>query len=309
MTHQPPDAEPPLPASRPPVFSRLYWQRTVQILRNTIRHSLESGYIHAGNIAYLSLVTLLPFIILVTAATVAFGQTAAGHFAIRTLLDALPDNVATTFRPIIDQVLQARTGKLLWAGGLVALWTVSTFIETLRDLSYRAFGVRKSGNFLVYRLKSLMGTLAAIIIVMAMFLMQFSLPLALRMTKTLVPLGIGVPDWLLNSLNLSQIAMPLLLFLALWALLKLLTPPGFRHHASWPGALIILFVWLLTMLVARPGLTLFANMDLTYGALSGVMLALLFFYVMGFALVLGVHANAAIACHDADEVPSGQNMG
>ena len=36
-------------------------------------------------------------------------------------------------------------------------------------------------------------------------------------------------------------------------------------------------------------------MGLTYGALSGVMLALLFFYAIGFALVAGVETNAAIA--------------
>jgi len=285
------------------------WPHTSHVVRRTLNGTLRNGYIHAGNIAYLSLVTLLPFIILITAATAAFGQTDAGKFAIDALLNALPDNIAHNFQPVIAQVLEARTGKLLWVGGLVALWTVSTFIETLRDVSYRAFGVKKAQGFLTYRLKSFLGTLAAIAIVIVTFLLQVSFAVILSTVESLMPLGIRIPEWLLSSLNLSRFAMPAMLFLALWALLKLLSPPQYRQARSWPGALIISLAWIGTSLALSSGLVLFANMNLTYGALSGVMLAMLFFYIIGFALVLGVHTNAALAEEFPDEVPSGENMG
>lgn len=47
-----------------------------------------------------------------------------------------------------------------------------------------------------------------------------------------------------------------------------------------------------------------ANMisyDLTYGSLAGVMLALMFFWVIGFGVVVGAHLNAALA-----EVPESE---
>ena len=46
-------------------------------------------------------------------------------------------------------------------------------------------------------------------------------------------------------------------------------------------------------------LSRFGDMSITYGALSGVMVAMLFFYAVGFALVLGAELNAALAKPDA----------
>jgi membrane protein len=39
----------------------------------------------------------------------------------------------------------------------------------------------------------------------------------------------------------------------------------------------------------------FANYSVTYGSLAGVIVALLFFYIIGLGLVVGAHLNAALA--------------
>lgn len=265
--------------------------RTTGIIRRVAGRTLRDGYIHAGNIAYLSLVTLLPLIILITAVTVAFGRTDAGQYAIDGVLRALPANIAELFVPVIDEVLQARTGNLLWIGAIVALWTVTTFIETLRDINFRAFDVEPERHFLTYRLQSLAGTLIAILLVLVTFVLQFTLVVAVRAVEQLVPLGIELPNWI----DWSRLVTPAVLFLAVWGLLKLLTPPDFKYSPTWPGALITTAAWVVGSLLIGPTFSTFGHMGLTYGALSGVMLALLFFYGVGFALVAGVEVNAAIA--------------
>lgn len=265
--------------------------RTAGILRRVVSRTLRDGYIHAGNIAYLSLVTLLPLVILITAVTVAFGQTDAGQYAIDGVLRALPSNISDLFAPVIDEVLQARTGNLLWIGALVALWTVTTFIETLRDIGFRAYGVKAERHFLTYRLQSLAGTLAAMLLVVATFIAQLVLVVAVRAVEGLVPLGVALPDWI----DWSRMVTPLVLFLALWALLKMLAPAPYRARACWPGALVTTLAWVVGSLLIGPTFSTFSHMGLTYGALSGVMLALLFFYAIGFALVAGVELNAALA--------------
>ena len=264
---------------------------TTGILRRAFTRTIKDGYIHAGNIAYLSLVTLLPLIILITAVTVAFGQTDAGQYAIHGLLRALPSNIADLFTPVIEEVLQARTGNLLWIGGIVALWTVTTFIETLRDINFRAFDIEPNGSFLKYRLQSLAGTLIAILLVLIIFVLQVVLVVFIRDIEALLPIGIQLPDWI----DWSRLVTPVVLFLALWALLKLLTPPTRKYSPTWPGALMTTFAWVLGSLLIGPTFSTFSHMGLTYGALSGVMLALLFFYAVGFALVAGVETNAALA--------------
>lgn len=268
--------------------------RTVAIVRETITATLSDGYIHAGNLAYLSIVTLFPLLILFTAITVALGQTDAGAEGIAAVLNALPPEVAKTFSPIVDEVLAARTGRLLWIGGLVALWTVTGFIETLRDIVYRAYGVELKRGFFIYRMHSVLGTLTAMIMLLAAISLHFVLTVPLEMLAEQLPqlpqLGAiaSLVDW-------SYLITPLSIFLSLWALFNILSPSAYRSTASWPGALVCTAVWIGCLLLMGPFVSVFAQMSLTYGALTGVMLALIFFYAVGFSLVFGAELNAALA--------------
>ena len=274
--------------------------RTYAVARRTLGRTLRDGYIHAGNLAYLSLVTLLPLIILITAVTAAFGQTAAGQYAIDGMLRALPVTLADLFAPVIEEVLQARTGNLLWLGGVVALWTVTTFIETLRDIIHRAYEVPLARNFLEYRLMSVGGTLVAMLLVIIAFLSQFVLVVVLKSLRHLFPHLKASPGWL----DWSRLLVPVFIFLALWGLFRLLVPKMYAGSASWPGALVTTLAWVVGLLLLGPAVSAFGHMGLTYGTLSGVMLALLFFYGVGFALVFGTELNAALAQPPEDPLNS-----
>src|SRR3546814_17746629 len=97
-------------------------------------------FIHAGNLAYLSLVTLFPFFIVATAAATIFGRTADGMAGVSAFLSNVPPGVANALRGPIEGVLTARTGNLMWFGAVVGLWTTARLIETLRDIIRRATG-------------------------------------------------------------------------------------------------------------------------------------------------------------------------
>jgi DnaJ-class molecular chaperone len=63
----------------------------------------------------------------------------------------------------------ARTGPLLWLGALVGLWTAGSFVETVRDILRRAYGVKYSAPFWEYRLASIALILGAVIVLMFAF--------------------------------------------------------------------------------------------------------------------------------------------
>ena len=67
----------------------------------------------------------------------------------------MPPDVAETLRGPVNEVLTVRTGPLLWFGGLVGLWTAASFIETIRDILRRAYGVKFCAPFWEYRLGSI----------------------------------------------------------------------------------------------------------------------------------------------------------
>ena len=39
-------------------------------------------------------------------------------------------------------MISARQGSLLWLGALVGLWTVGSFVETIREIFRRAYGTQ-----------------------------------------------------------------------------------------------------------------------------------------------------------------------
>jgi len=82
-----------------------------------------------------------------------------------------------------------------------------------------------------------------------------------------------------------------------YGLFYALTPSRYRKHRcrKWPGALFITAWWLITVEVLPYILGLLGGYSLTYGSLAGVMIALLFFFVVGLGVVIGAELNAALA--------------
>ena len=107
----------------------------------------NDGFIHAGNLAYLALLALFPFFIVAAALANLLGQSESSRKTVMTVLAQLPPNVADVLRQPIAEVLSARTGPLLWIGAIVGLWTVGRFIETIRDILRRAYGVKYCAPF------------------------------------------------------------------------------------------------------------------------------------------------------------------
>src|SRR3546814_9595038 len=130
---------------------------------------LSDGFIHAGNIAYLSLLTLFPFFIVAAAVAQLFGQTGEGMHTVEAFLRTVPPSVANVLAKPIGDVLAARSGTLLWLGAIVGLWTTASFVETIRDILRRAYGVRRTRPFWHYRITSIGLTIASVVLTTGAF--------------------------------------------------------------------------------------------------------------------------------------------
>src|ERR1700712_1272109 len=131
-----------------------WWTRPFKITWRVAVGVYTDGFIHAGNLAYLTLLTLFPFFILTAALARLAGRSADGMRVVDSFLTTLPPSVAQLLRGPITDVLAARTGSLLWLGALVGLWTVSSFIETIRDILRHAYGTTTYKSFWRYRVGS-----------------------------------------------------------------------------------------------------------------------------------------------------------
>lgn len=253
----------------------------------------NDGFIHAGNLAYLALMTLFPFFITAAAVLSLVGQSAETQRAVGSFLHVLPGDVATLLRKPIADVLTARTGSLLWLGGLVGLWTVGSFVDTIREIFRRAYGTKSTASFLRARLSSSAAIIGSVLLAMLSFLLQGLLTAAEHVVYRLFPWAENLSNWI----GLSRLIPGVMMFGALYMLFYSVTPSKYRHSKTrkWPGALFTA-VWWVSMTALLPWvLSLLGGYDLTYGSLAGVVVMLLFFYVIGLGFVFGAHLNAALA--------------
>jgi membrane protein len=254
----------------------------------------EDGFIHAGNLAYLSMVALFPFFILAAALAKLVGRSEDGEWAVSTIFSRLPPEVSQVLAGPINEVLEVRSGALPWFGAIVGLWTAASLVETIRDIQRRAYGVKYNAPFWEYRLGSLAFILAAVLLLMAAFGATVMLTSFHHYLIRAFPFSEGIG----SGLGIYRLVLPAVtLFIPIYMLLVFLTPSRYRRIEchKWPGALLVTSWWLLIVELLPAAIGLFGGYDKTYGSLAGVMVTLLFFFVIGLGVVAGAELNAALA--------------
>ncbi|MEE4201164.1 YihY/virulence factor BrkB family protein [Erythrobacter sp.] len=272
--------------------------RTWEILRRTAIGTYEDGFIHAGNLAYLAMLAIFPFFIIGAALFELIGGRDRAVELITTVLIAMPSTVSRSIGPVAEEIIYARDGWLLWFGAAVALWTVSSLVETIRDILRRAYGTEARLAFWKYRLLSGGLILGAVILLMVSLFATVLIGAAQQVILAILPQLSGAID----ILRLTRIVPAMGLGLSLYLLFYTLTPSEYRRgvYPKWPGALFTALWWLGVTAAMPPILRGFFTYDLTYGSMAGIIVALFFFWLVGLGLVIGAELNAALAEPEAE---------
>lgn len=264
-----------------------------EVMKRTAVGTFNDGFIHAGNLAYLAIFSIFPFFILGAALFSLVGEESERAATINAVLVALPPVVGNVIEPVARDVISARSGWLLWAGALVALWTVGSLVETIRDILRRAYGTRMTHAFWKYRLLSAGVIVGAVVLLMLSLIAQFLIGAAQEVIQAYFPQLVDR----VNDLRLTRIIPALGLFGSLYLIFYTLTPSHYRarRYPKWPGVLLTTVWWILVAILMPIVLRSFFTYDLTYGSLAGIMIALFFFWLVGLGVVLGAELNAALA--------------
>lgn len=270
----------------------------VEIVRRVAVGTWNDGFIHAGNLAYMSMLAIFPFFILGSAAFSLIGDQGDRAAAVTAVQSALPPSVGNVIGPAARDAIEARTGWLLWAGSVVALWTVSSLIETIRDILRRAYGTQRTASFLWHRLGSTGIVIASMILLLFALVAQVAIGTIEEAIQAWAPQLVTV----LEALAISRILPTAIAFLSVYMLFYSLAPAAYRprRYPKWPGALAVTVCWVAVTLIFPPLIRHMFSYSLTYGSLAGIMIALFFFWLIGLGVVVGAELNAALA-HTPEE--------
>jgi membrane protein len=274
------------------VWDNLRWRRAKAVWRlaNSVlaRFNRDDGSAMAGYIAYAGFLALFPFAIFATALAGTIVGPRDTQDVTEALLDLAPAHVAQTVAPVLSGVTDPRAGVLtLSAAG--ALWAASNAVEAIRVAFDRAYGVKTPRGFVARRGIGLgfvvlaTGTFA--LLGFLIILAPLAIDLASRYLGADLPVGVGL-------LRYGIAGGALLLFLfELNLLLPSKRPPRRR---LWPGIYVSAALAIAGAYAFSVYLSYAPSYTVTYGALAGVIVTLLFFYLTGAAIILGAHVNATL---------------
>jgi len=250
----------------------------------------------AAALAYRFLFAFFPFAIFL-AALAAFAAPALGlgdptPTILGGLSDNLPPDIAKQLRPQLEAVLGTTRPGLLSIGAVTALWAAAGGIGSVISAMNKAYDVKETRGFFRRTGLALGITLLGTVgILLAFVTIVGGSVITAEMASRL---GLGDTTW--SAIALLRFPLVLLLVtLAVAMLFKLgpNVPVSFRWAIAGGGVFALGWVFataLFGLYVAN-----FGSYSNTYGALGGVVVLLLWFYLSGLLLLVAAEVSSQLA--------------
>lgn len=260
------------------------WHTGVALARMLLqRLRAHTTTVIAGSLAYYALLSVFPAAIAAISIYGLVADPADLTSLIASLADRLPDATATLISDELTKIVETSDtglGILTVVGILAALWSASAGAKTLITGVNLAYGERETRSYLVVRGLAVALTLGMIVGV------------------TVVVAGVAILPSLVENSMTDLVRWPALIALVVVGLAALyrIAPsdaPG-RNHPIWQGAFGAAVVWLAATAGFSAAVGAFGRFNATYGALAGVVILLIWFFLSGLIVLLGAEFNAAI---------------
>lgn len=273
------------------ITPRTIWHCISKALINTVNHD---GIEHAGYLAFLGLLALFPFLVLVTALAGFFGEGDEGAVLIAALFQHLPQHIAAGLEPRIVEITSGPPEGLLTISILGAIWTASSAVEGYRTVLNRAYHVGNPPAYLWRRLMSILQLLVFSFIVTIGMVLMVAVPVLWHRVEEWIDLPTYLAPYLDNITLFSDYGYPLsaLVLFAMVANLYYILPNIKQNLRSvLPGAMLTVLGWVGAVKLLTYYLTSFHQVNIIYGSLGGIIATLLFFYIINIVLIYGAEFN------------------
>jgi membrane protein len=265
------------------------WKIILKKVKNEVEND-RVGLIAAA-VAYYALFSIFPLLI----ATVSIYGIFADPIDVAKQIQIMAQFVPRDALQVIDRelmsIVQNSSGKLGFGAAvsiLITLWTASKGTKVLMEAMNIAYGEKEKRGFFRFNSTALILTLGAVVTTV----------LAVGSIAVLPPIMdlIGFGGFANTLIRVLRWPVLLVLFMSGLAILYRYGPS--RHQLRWRWMTIGGAVTTFMILLASVGFAFYVEKygayNKTYGSLAGVVVLLLWFYLVSYAVLLGVEFNAEI---------------
>ena len=250
----------------------------------------------AAALTYFAVLSIFPALLAIVSTLGVFGQ---GDATANAILKFLGDFAPKDIMPLVEEPIRnlsssSGAGLALIIGIVGALWTASGYVGAFGRAMNKIYRVTEGRPIWVLRPWNLLVTAGLVLLVVLMMLVLLLSGSALDFLNNIIP-GVDLSGFTAVWL---WVRWPVIFVIAvaLIALLYYGTPNIKQPKFHWlsPGALIAL----ITMGIAGVGFTFyvtnFGKYNATYGMIGGVIVLLLFLWIMNNVLLFGAQIDAEI---------------
>ncbi len=246
----------------------------------------------AAALTYYSVLSIFPALLALVSLLGIFGEPGKTTGALLDIVQGFApgDTVDALRGPIEKLSSNSAAGLTLVIGILTALWSASGYVGAFGRAMNRIYEVDEGRPFIKLRGTMLAVTIATVLIVLLLAAMLvLSGPVAESVGNAL-----GLGGTVLTIWNIAKWPLIVLLVVAAIAILYYATPnvkqPKFRWMSL--GSLIALVIFLLASLAFGFYVANFSSYNETYGTIGGVIISLLWLWILNMSLLFGAEFDA-----------------
>lgn len=249
---------------------------------------------YGGSLTYFLILSIFPFLISLINA-INFSGILDPEY-LYGLLDVLPSEIQEIIRNFLNELHMSSSGSFLTISFVAGLFTASTAVFKLMKIINQSYGFVESRGFLAQRLMALFFTLALILMIFLLVLTQiFGQIIYVNIMSYL-----GIENASFDKIwSIAKNAIPLAYMLVTFVLLYKFSPSKSRENmitikSVLPGSIFAT----LGLIIASSGFNFyvssFGKYSITYGSLGGIIVFLIWLYLLSTITLVGAEINSTI---------------
>lgn len=259
-------------------------------INDLIKHD---GVEHAGYLSFLLMLTIFPFLVFFMSILGFFGDVELSTKLLEIIMKSDWAEFITALKPRIIEITSTPPQSLLTIAIVSAIWTASSIFEGMRTVLNKAYRVHSYPAYIFRRLFSILEFSVAIIIIVVFLFVLVVLPSIWQIISQFLTYG---DTALLSFISKEGQELRVLVLLAfgfcvISASYYFLPNRKQRFRYTIPGTVTVMFAWAVFSWLFKYYLSHFPQVNLIYGSIAGIIIALLFFYVCSIIYIFGAEFN------------------
>jgi len=264
-----------------------------QILRRTFNEAFfeDNCLGMAAQLAYYFFFALFPALLMLIAIASYLPYHTLVNDLFTTLGGFIPPEALGIITDQLKKISSGQQGGLLTLGFLLTIWSTSSAMTAIIDTLNAAYDIQEGRPWWLVRITAIGLTIGVSLFILVSFALVLGGPTAAEWLADYGYFGTAF-EWTWKILQwplvfaLVSIALAIVYYFA----------PDADQDWVWltPGSLIATTLWLLASLGFKYYVAHLGTYTETYGAIGGVMVLMLWFYITGLVILIGAEMNAEI---------------